>query len=122
MKKEEKQILFNLLKTADSYVNGYQRDCFNVEVEFQDDENDNEEIVQEVKTEDSSEIEVTKLSETSQSENHTTSGDIQAEVTKFSETSHSEKSNSSAEITPNTTKISETSNSHQNIPVPEVFL
>ena len=115
MKKEEKQILFNLLKTADSYVNGYQRDCFNVEVDFQDDENDNEEIVQEVKTEDSSETKVTKLSETLKTENSATSGENQPEVTKFSETSPSEKIASSTENHPETAKLSETSNSQQTV-------
>lgn len=37
MKAEEKQILYNLLKTADAYECGYTRDKFNAEPEFTDD-------------------------------------------------------------------------------------
>lgn len=37
MKKEEKDILFNLLKTTDAYINGYQREKFVQTPEFTDD-------------------------------------------------------------------------------------
>jgi len=37
MKKEEKKELFNLLKTIDASNEGYQRECFKTEPEFEDD-------------------------------------------------------------------------------------
>ena len=37
MKKEEKQLLYNLLKTTDNYIYGYQRDCFSEIPSFSDD-------------------------------------------------------------------------------------
>lgn len=37
MKAEEKQLLFNLLKTSSSYVNGYTKPIFNHTIEFTDD-------------------------------------------------------------------------------------
>lgn len=37
LKKEEKQQLYNLLKTSDAYINGYQRDIFAGEPQFSDD-------------------------------------------------------------------------------------
>jgi len=37
MKAEEKQTLFNLLKTADAYNSGYTRECFAAERTFEDD-------------------------------------------------------------------------------------
>ena len=37
MKKEEKQVIYNLLKTTDAYLNGYERKCFSGEPVFQDD-------------------------------------------------------------------------------------
>lgn len=38
MKKEEKEILYELLKTADASLNGYTRECFAGEIVFLDDE------------------------------------------------------------------------------------
>ena len=38
MKKEEKELIYNLLKVTDSYINGYQRDCFSTSPSFADDE------------------------------------------------------------------------------------
>ena len=45
MKKEEKQLIYNLLKVTDSYVNGYQRDCFSSTPNFVDDEEKNDNTV-----------------------------------------------------------------------------
>ena len=42
MNKEDKELIFNLLKTSDCYINGYQRECFKGDVVFYDDVDNNE--------------------------------------------------------------------------------
>lgn len=58
MKAEEKSVIFNLLKTADSYNNGYTRDCFKNEPSFTDDS-----MNETVKTEKSSGLTISDINE-----------------------------------------------------------
>ena len=62
MKKEDKALIYNLLKTADAYECGYTRDNFKVAPEFFDDKTDNQK--QEVQAEAATENQVTATPET----------------------------------------------------------